>query len=78
MSEILKIIRNLKADAFINKIMDDFQRNVRLNALKNIIKPYRTVELGFLAKQLEVTVQEVKTLLVELILENKIQGKIDQ
>ena len=48
-----------------------------LKALQIKIKPYTTVSLKFLASELKVSEEEIKTLLVELILEGKIQGKID-
>ena len=39
---------------------------------------YQTVKLEFLANKVDVDVAEVRSLLAELILEERIQGKIDQ
>lgn len=76
--EILNILKSIKKDSFMEECLDDFMRNIRLNALVLKLKPYKTCELGYLAKELEIPEKEVKTLLVELILDQKIDGKIDQ
>lgn len=74
---MLKILNSIEKDNFITKILDDFLWNMWLKALQIKIKPYTTVSLKFLASELKVSEEEIKTLLVELILEGKIQGKID-
>ena len=45
--------------------------------LQNLIKPYRCVSLDFLAKEINVASEEVVSLLVQLILDEKIAAKID-
>lgn len=42
------------------------------------VAPYRTVKLDFLAKELNISLPEVRQLLSELILEKRIDGQIDQ
>ena len=42
------------------------------------ITPYTRVKLSFLAKWMNVSETEILSLLIALILENKIVGKIDQ
>jgi COP9 signalosome complex subunit 2 len=76
--ELLNILNKIKKDDFMEKCLDDFMRNIRLNALVIKIRPYKNVELGFLANELKISEKEVKTLLVELILDQRIDGKIDQ
>lgn len=76
--EILSILNQIKKDEFMERCLDDFMRNIRLNALVIKIRPYKNVELGYLAKELQISEKEVKTLLVELILDQRIDGKIDQ
>lgn len=75
---ILQKLDLIEKDDFIHKILDDFLTIVRLNAIQIKIKPYLTVSLEHLAKELKISVQDVKMLLTELILENKIDGRIDQ
>ena len=58
--------------------MDDLLRNIRLNVLVAKVKPYKSVSLDFLAGQLNVSRQDIRSLLCELILEEKIKGEIDQ
>jgi len=65
------------SDAFIKTYLTDLLRNIRLQVLQNIIKPYRRISLKFLADELNVQSDEVVSLLVQLILDLKVQGKID-
>jgi len=43
-----------------------------------MVKPYKSVKLDYLAKELKITVQETRQLIAELILENRIEASIDQ
>jgi COP9 signalosome complex subunit 2 len=65
------------SDAFIRTHLQDLLRNIRLQVLQNIIKPYRCVSLAFLAKEINVAADEVVSLLVQLILDEKISARID-
>lgn len=40
-------------------------------------KPYNRVKLDFLAMKMDVNVPEIRSLLAELILEEKLSGQID-
>ena len=46
--------------------------------LLNLVKPYQRVTLRFLAKELSLTELEVEKLLVDLIVDGKLAGTIDQ
>lgn len=65
---------HLLADPFINNYLDDLLRSVRLKALEALCKPYKSVKLSFLAANLTVGVDEIRSLLSELILEEKLEG----
>ena len=81
-------------DSFIRSHIGDLLRSLRTQYLIDLIKPYTRLELSFLAKvcdtvwmdkalltmvkQLNVDANEVEKLLIDLILEGKIDGKIDQ
>lgn len=69
---------NLMADPLFILYKDDLLRNVYLNALESLCKPYKTVKLAFLATKLSLDILEIRSLLSELILEEKIMGQIDQ
>jgi COP9 signalosome complex subunit 2 len=65
-------------DPFIRAYIGELLRSLRTQYLIDLIKPYSRLELGFLAKQLNVEIQEVEDLLIGLILEGKVEGRIDQ
>ena len=64
-------------DAEFQLYLDDLLRNIRLNVLQQKVMPYRTVKLEFLAQQLNISLNEVRQLLSELILEERIDASID-
>ncbi|KJA28457.1 hypothetical protein HYPSUDRAFT_33858 [Hypholoma sublateritium FD-334 SS-4] len=77
--KILKDNRStIMDDAFIRSYIGDLLRSLRTQYLIDLIKPYTRLELSFLAKQLNVDIQEVEELLIGLILEGKVDGLIDQ
>ncbi|KAI0361120.1 PCI-domain-containing protein [Trametes cingulata] len=77
-----KILRENKAtimdDPFIKQYIGELLRSLRTQYLIDLIKPYTRLELSFLAKQLNVDNEEVEELLIGLILEGKVEGRIDQ
>ncbi|CCM03772.1 uncharacterized protein FIBRA_05919 [Fibroporia radiculosa] len=77
-----KILRDNRAtimdDSFIRSYIGELLRSLRTQYLIDLIKPYTRLELSFLAKQLNVDKEEVEDLLIDLILEGKVEGKIDQ
>ncbi|KAK8858486.1 hypothetical protein IAR55_002713 [Kwoniella newhampshirensis] len=76
---ILKANRaTITNDPFINYFVDDLLRSLRTQYIIDIIKPYTRMELPQLAKTLNVGRTEVESLVVSLILDGKIEGKIDQ
>jgi COP9 signalosome complex subunit 2 len=64
-------------DPFIITYLDDLLRGIRLNVLAAKVKPYKSVSLEFLARELNISKDDVRSLLSELILEEKIKGEID-
>jgi len=77
--KILKDNRStIMDDVFIRSYIGEFLRSLRTSYLIDLIKPYTRLELSFLAKQLNVEIAEVEELLIGLILEGKVDGRIDQ
>ncbi|KAF9531851.1 PCI domain-containing protein [Crepidotus variabilis] len=77
--KILKDNRStIMDDNFIRSYIGELLRSLRTQYLIDLIKPYTRLELAFLAKQLNVETEEVEELLIGLILEGKVEGKIDQ
>jgi len=77
-----KVLKENKAaileDAFMRDYIDDLLRNIRTQVLLRLLAPYTTIRLKFLATELNVGILEAEDLVVSLILDNKIRGRIDQ
>ncbi|KII94022.1 hypothetical protein PLICRDRAFT_50014 [Plicaturopsis crispa FD-325 SS-3] len=77
-----KILRDNRStimdDAFIRSYIGELLKSLRTQYLIDLIKPYTRLELSFLAKQLNVDTAEVEELLIGLILEGRVEGRIDQ
>lgn len=77
-----KILRENRStimdDAFIRLYIGELLRSLRTQYLIDLIKPYTRLELSFLAQQLNVDKEEVEELLIGLILDGKVEGRIDQ
>nr|ODN79186.1 COP9 signalosome complex subunit 2 [Cryptococcus depauperatus CBS 7841] len=65
-------------DPFINYFVGDLLRTLRTQYIVNMIKSYTRLELDFLAKRLSISRDDVEKLVVALILDGNIKGKIDQ
>ena len=65
-------------DAFIMAHVKSLLHNVRMKVLCEMVRPYTKVKLDYLAREINVTVSEVELILIELILDSKIHGQIDQ
>ncbi|OZJ05588.1 COP9 signalosome complex subunit 2 [Bifiguratus adelaidae] len=65
-------------DAFIRTYIDDVLKNIRTQVLLKLIRPYSRIEIAFAAKQLNIPAHEVERLLIGLILDQRISGRIDQ
>jgi len=70
--------RTIMDDPFIQQYIEELLRSLRTSFLIDLLKPYTRVELSFLATHLNVKADVVEELLINLILEGKVQGKIDQ
>ncbi|KAI8890880.1 PCI-domain-containing protein [Backusella circina FSU 941] len=81
-NEFERILRvnqqSIMGDPFIRTYIDDVLRNIRTQVLIKLIKPYTRIKIEFISKQLNIPVEDVEELLVSLILDEKILGRIDQ
>ncbi|KAG2203382.1 hypothetical protein INT47_010080 [Mucor saturninus] len=76
---ILKVNQSsIMGDPFIRAYIDDVLRNIRTQVLIKLIKPYTSIEITFISKQLNIPTDDVEELLVGLILDERISGQIDQ
>jgi len=80
--EFERVLKDPKAgisnDPFISRFTAALLRNIRLATLQNIVKPYNRIRLAYLGKEVGVSADEAEELLVQLILDGKIEGRIDQ
>ncbi|KAK7115996.1 hypothetical protein V1264_001755 [Littorina saxatilis] len=70
--------RNIMEDPFIREHIEDLLRNIRTQVLIKLIKPYTRIHIPFISRELNIDPQDVENLLVSCILDNTIQGRIDQ
>ncbi|XP_053212066.1 COP9 signalosome complex subunit 2 isoform X2 [Panonychus citri] len=80
--EFEKILKNnrrtIMDDPFIKEHIEDLLRNIRTQVLIKLIKPYTRIHIPFISQELNIDASEVENLLVSCILDNTIQGRIDQ
>jgi len=69
----------IMGDEFIRSHVEDLLRTIRTQVLRRVIKPYTRISLQAIAEELNhIPVEDVENLLVGLILDNSLDGKIDQ
>jgi len=75
---VLQNNKDLLADPFIAENIDEVTRNMRTKAVVKLIAPYTRFTLAFVGKQLKITIPEVQDILGFLIVDKKVNGKINQ
>ncbi|PRW18415.1 COP9 signalosome complex subunit 2 [Chlorella sorokiniana] len=77
-----RILRSHRAaimgDTFISQYMQDLLANIRTQVVLRVIQPYTRLRIAFIAQQLNVPAGDVEQLLISLILDGRIKGRIDQ
>jgi COP9 signalosome complex subunit 2 len=76
--DVLSKNKDLLSDPFIAENIDEVTRNMRTKAVQKLIAPYTRFNLSFIAKQLKIPIAEVQDILGFLIVDNKVNGKINQ
>ncbi|XP_050719334.1 COP9 signalosome complex subunit 2 isoform X1 [Eriocheir sinensis] len=69
---------NIMDDPFIREHIEDLLRNIRTQVLIKLIKPYTRIHIPFISNELNIDATDVEALLVQCILDNTIDGRIDQ
>lgn len=75
---ILQHNQDVLADPFIAENIDEVTRNMRTKGVMKLIAPYTRFSLEFIARQLRISVMEVQDIVGFLIVDGKLDGKIDQ
>jgi len=66
-------------DEFVREHVEDLLRTIRTQVLRRVIRPYKRISLQAIARELnDIPVDDVESLLVSLILDGSLDGKIDQ
>ena len=66
-------------DEFVREYLGDLLRTIRTQVLCKVIKPYTRISLKAISHELNgVSLKDVESLLVGLILDGKLKGRIDQ
>jgi len=77
--EILRTYpQDITEDEFLNQFIQEILTKVRIEVIKEIIRPYTSLRLGYVAQTLNIGVKEVEGLIVRLILDGEIFAKVDQ
>lgn len=69
---------DILADPFIAENIDEVTRSLRTTAVLKLIAPYTRFSLAFIARQLRISIAEVQDIISFLILDKKLNGKINQ
>ena len=75
---ILQNNKDVLADPFIAENIDEVTRSLRTTGVLKLIAPYTRFTLAFIAKRLNISVIEVQDIVSFLILDKKLEGKINQ
>ena len=75
---ILQKNQDLLADPFIAENIDEVTRSLRTTGVLKLIAPYTRFSLAFIANKLNISTAEVQDIVSFLILDEKLDGKIDQ
>jgi hypothetical protein len=66
-------------DEFIREYIADLRKTIRKQVLLQVVRPYTRISLEALSKELNgISVKDIENLLVPLILDRKLEGRIDQ
>jgi len=77
--EILRTYpQDITEDEFLNQFIQEILTKVRIEVIKEIIRPYTSLRLGYVSQTLNIGVKEVEGLIVRLILDSEVFAKVDQ
>lgn len=75
---VLQKNMDLFDDPFIAENIDEVTRNMRTKAVLKVIAPYTRMKLSWIASQLRISEAEVQDILGFLIVDDRVQGHINQ
>lgn len=75
---ILQRNKEILSDPFIAENIDEVTRSLRTTAVLKLIAPYTRFSLDLVARKLKISIAEVQDIISFLIIDQKIDGKINQ
>ena len=75
---ILQNNKDVLEDPFIAENIDEVTRSLRTSGVLKLIAPYTRFNLDFIARRLNISIAEVQDIVGFLILDRKLDGKINQ
>jgi COP9 signalosome complex subunit 2 len=69
---------NLMEDEFLVPFIEPLMLEIRSKVLRKMVKPYKSVRLNFISRHLNVPDEEVEAIIMRLIMDGMLVGKIDQ
>ncbi|CAG7561184.1 unnamed protein product [Fusarium equiseti] len=75
---VLQRNQDILDDSFIAENIDEVTRNMRTKGVVKLIAPYTRMKLSWIAKQLKISEPEVQDILGFLIIDGKINGRVNQ
>eukprot|EP00177_Eucheuma_denticulatum_P005791 GFKZ01010571.1.p1 GENE.GFKZ01010571.1~~GFKZ01010571.1.p1 ORF type:complete len:440 (+),score=83.47 GFKZ01010571.1:221-1540(+) len=69
---------SIMGDPFIREHVEELLSRFRSQVLLKLIQPYKRIGIPYAAKELNIEVEELESLLVTLIIDGRVSGKIDQ
>ncbi|KAJ4309103.1 COP9/signalosome complex subunit Csn2 [Fusarium piperis] len=76
--KVLQRNQDILDDSFIAENIDEVTRNMRTKGVVKLIAPYTRMKLAWIAKQLKISEPEVQDILGFLIIDGKINGRVNQ
>jgi len=71
-------IKPLQKEDIIKEYLPLLKRLIQKDLFLDVVKPYSNISMAFVAKRIHTTLEETESILVELILNQQIEGTIDQ
>ena len=65
-------------DKFLIPFIEPLMLEIRSKVLRKIVKPYKSIRLNFISKHLNVPDSEVEAIVMRLVMDGMLVGKIDQ
>lgn len=69
---------DLTKDPFIAENIEEVTRSIRTNSILKIVTPYSRFSLDFISRRLRITVTQVQEIIAFLILDGRLNARIDQ